>query len=235
MIRAVCFDLDGTLVEDGNLGEAVLRASQAVAAMRDGIEASQLTSINREVFTAAWQETESDFIHGKRSGDEISRDVWRRALSELGFDDAALAETAFRLFARETIASYRLYDDALAVLESLGRRMPLAVITNGTSDVQRRKLVTTGIEWRFRAVMVSGELGTPNPDARIFLGAAELMGVEPSDVLHVGDSLEADVAGALGAGMTGVWINRHGRSRDASQAEPHHEISSLGELPGLLR
>lgn len=243
-IRAVSFDLDGTLLRDAfptlvsrpsdSLDEAVLAASRALAAQRPDIEAERLAEMNRQVFDANWRENERAFITGTMSGDEISREVWRRALSFLGYDDAALVETAFEVFRRELTAGYRLYDDARPVLGALGKRVPLAVITNGASDVQRRKLVATGIESRFVAVMVSGELGTPKPMPSIFLRAAQLLGVEPAAVLHVGDSLEADVGGAIDAGMTAVWLNRDGHKRTASDPEPHHEIGSLSELTELL-
>ncbi|HEU0074758.1 MAG TPA: HAD family hydrolase [Dehalococcoidia bacterium] len=233
-VRAVCFDLDGTLLSDEPLDEAILQASRELAAHQPQIEPAQLASINRQVFLAGWRETEHAFIHGTISGDEISRRVWRMALSALGFNDAALTEIAFGVFSREVTAGYRLCDDALPILDALGPRMPLALITNGASDVQRRKLVATGIESRFAAVLVSGELGTPKPMASIFLRAAELLGVEPANILHVGDSLEADVGGAMGAGMTAVWLNRDGRKRTACDPEPHHEIASLSELAQLL-
>jgi len=233
-IRAVFFDLDGTLLEEGNLDVAVRNTAKAIADLVPGLDPARLASINRQVFIEHWRETEEAFVTGARSGDEISLDIWRHALTGLGIDEPRLPEKALEIFVREANASYRLYEDVLPVLDALGSRRPLAVITNGASDVQRRKVAATGIESRFGAVMVSGELGTPKPDPRIFLRAAELLGVEPSAVLHVGDMLESDVGGAIAAGMTGIWLNRHERSRDTSDPAPAHEIRSLSELPGLL-
>jgi len=233
-IGAVFFDLDGTLVDDDSLGEPIRVTAEAIAATRPGIQAQELEDINRDVFRSYWRETEQPFLLGTMSGDEISREVWRRTLASIAIHDSTVVESAFETFTREAMNSYRLYDDALTILESLGSRMPLAVITNGASDVQRRKLTSTGIESRFKAIMVSGELGVPKPDVRIFLRAAQSLSVEPAAVLHVGDSLESDVAGAKATGMTAVWLNRHGRKRAQAQPEPHHEISSLRELPGIL-
>jgi FMN phosphatase YigB (HAD superfamily) len=55
------------------------------------------------------------------------------------------------------------------------------------------------------------------------------LGLAAHEVLHVGDSLTADVAGARAAGIRTAWINRHGH------AAPHdlpigYEITNLGEL-----
>ena len=233
-IKAVCFDLDGTLMEDKPLGSgAVLRASEAVAAMRETIDPTQLSTINRDVFQAGWRETEKAFVEGTRSGDNITREIWRRTLAELGLDDPDIVQTAFDVFTREVIGGYQLHDDAVTALDALAH-LPLAVITNGASAVQRRKLVATGIEVRFRAVLVSGELGAPKPDRRIFLRASELLSTPTDEMLHVGDLLESDVDGALNAGLTAVWLNRHGKTRAHGDPTPHHEIASLSELPGLL-
>jgi HAD superfamily hydrolase (TIGR01549 family) len=233
-IQAVCFDLDGTLVLDSNLDIAVRNTAKAIADLAPGLDPARLAGINHQVFVEYWREMEEAFVTGTRSGDEISLDVWRQSLRGLGLDEHGLPEKALEIFAAEASASYQLYEDALPVLEALGARMPLAVITNGASDVQRRKLVATGIESRVAAVLVSGELGTPKPMASIFLRAAKLLGIGPAEVLHVGDSTEADVGGAIGAGMTAVWLNRDGRKRTSSDPEPHHEIASLAELPALL-
>ncbi len=72
------------------------------------------------------------------------------------------------------------------------------------------------------------------PDRAIFNLALERVGATAQEAMHVGGSLSSDVAGALGAGLTAVWLNRSGESRDKIQPEPHYEINSLAELPGLL-
>lgn len=53
----------------------------------------------------------------------------------------------------------------------------------------------------FDATPFSDEIGYGKPDPRIFLMAAEMLGLKPSSILHVGDNLENDVRGAQSAGM----------------------------------
>ena len=57
-----------------------------------------------------------------------------------------------------------------------------------------------------RVVVDSGRVGVEKPDARIFEILAERLGTSMSEVVHVGDSLAADVMGALAAGMCAVWF-----------------------------
>ena len=61
-------------------------------------------------------------------------------------------------------------------------------------------------------VVSSAAAGVRKPGAAIFLRALELAGVQPGQALHVGDSLEEDVAGAVAAGVPALWLNRAGGS-----------------------
>ena len=70
------------------------------------------------------------------------------------------------------------------------------------------------------------------PDPRIFSIAASRAGFPPSQILHVGDSLEEDVQGAKSIGMIPVWINR--TVRESSELDVGYEIASLRELLDLL-
>ena len=66
--------------------------------------------------------------------------------------------------------------------------------------------------------VTSEHAGSFKPEEAIFRYALERAGVEPNEAVHVGDSLEADVAGALGAGMRAVWLNATGRGTWSSMA-----------------
>jgi len=65
----------------------------------------------------------------------------------------------------------------------------------------------------------------------VFQKALERLGLQPHDVLHVGDSDVDDVKGAKAAGLRVAWVNRDGRSRHSDVPEPDFEIP---DLTGLL-
>ena len=98
----------------------------------------------------------------------------------------------------------------MATIERLqGAGLRVGVLTNGPSEIQRRKLRATGVEGAVDAVLVSEELGVAKPDVRAFALAAAALGTEPSATAMVGDSLLNDVAGGLAAGCAPVvWIAR---------------------------
>lgn len=69
----------------------------------------------------------------------------------------------------------------------------------------------TGLRPFVETVVFSYACGKLKPDPGIFRLAAERLGVEPAECLMVGDNLQADIWGALGAGMHAYWVNRSGR------------------------
>ena len=120
------------------------------------------------------------------------------------------------------------------MLDALAPRFPLALITNGASDTQRSSLQAFGLEGRFDPVIVSGEVGLAKPNVAVFGLVSDKLGLRHDEVLHVGDSLRLDVAGAKAAGMLAVWLNRNGRARAAGDPEPDAETRSLSGLASVI-
>lgn len=84
-------------------------------------------------------------------------------------------------------------------------------------------------------MVVSEECGWAKPDSRIFARACELGRAKPSDVVHVGDREDLDAQGALRAGLRAVWLARHDAA-PAVQLDPEiARITTLLDLPGLVR
>jgi putative hydrolase of the HAD superfamily len=80
------------------------------------------------------------------------------------------------------------------------------------------------------------EFGVGKPDPRIFHAAASSTGFTAQEVLHIGDDVALDVAGALAVGMQTAWVNRAGTADSApghawpQDAQPHLTVSSLDQL-----
>ena len=107
----------------------------------------------------------------------------------------------------ENLFNYSLpYDDAAETLKELRKRGYLVgMISNGVSQAQRLKLVNAGLADLVDSITVSGDIGIKKPDVRLFLHAAEKLGVKPGESMMVGDIFARDVLGAYRAGMTPVW------------------------------
>jgi putative hydrolase of the HAD superfamily len=84
------------------------------------------------------------------------------------------------------------------------RSLKIGLICNtgrGPGHALRELIRREGVLDYFDATVFSDEVGYGKPDPRIFLTAAERLGLQPSNILHVGDNVENDVSGAQRAGM----------------------------------
>jgi putative hydrolase of the HAD superfamily len=128
--------------------------------------------------------------------------------------------------------------DGLRAVAALG--LPMAVVSNsdGTVEADLRRLGVchaagqTGTGVPVGIVVDSAVVGVAKPDPAIFSVALDALGVPPSGaVVHVGDSLRYDVAGAVAAGLQPVHMDPYGFC-PAPDGHPH--IRQLADLPALL-
>lgn len=233
-VRAVCLDLDGTLLRDDHVDGVVRAVAARLAERYDGIDADALAVANERAWWEYWPEVGDAWLRGDVEPDSVPIEVWRRALAEVGVTDASAAAEAHALHTATETTAFRLYEESAEVLQRLrARGIPIALITNGPSGLQRGKLRATGIEAAFDVVIVSGEHGVHKPDPEIFALALAGLGSSADETLHVGDNLVADVAGARDAGLTAVWIDRSQAALpDADR--PDTVIAGLRELYGML-
>jgi putative hydrolase of the HAD superfamily len=118
-----------------------------------------------------------------------------------------------------------LYDDVRPALERLRSEYRLFAVSNGNADLNR-----CGIADLFDGHITASAAGAAKPDARIFAHLLRVAGVEPIEVLHIGDDPLADVVGATQAGMQAVWLNRDARTWPAQFAAPLRTVSTLAEI-----
>lgn len=233
---ALTLDLDDTLLDGDGLEESIVQVCDALAAAYPGLDPAALRSANARAWMEYWQEVEGDWTLGRLDSAAFSLEGWRRTLLACGCNADDAAETARDLHRQFARATHRLYDDAQGLFDFVAEAgLPIALVTNGASDVQREKLEVLGLADRFVAIVVSGELGVAKPDALPFDVAVRALGSDPSRTWHVGDNLAKDVQGARGAGLVSVWLNRRRQRRGAGDPEPDVEVDSLSSLLGLLR
>jgi len=146
---------------------------------------------------------------------------------------AALPDEVRRTLALEDIEAAMLealrfapYDEvpeALRALRAEGLR--LVVVSNWDRSLHD-VLHAAGLSSHLHGVLTSAEVGVAKPDPAIFSRALSVAGAPASAVLHVGDRLDEDVAGARAAGIEPVLVVRDGRTPPAGV----RVIGSLAEL-----
>jgi putative hydrolase of the HAD superfamily len=161
--------------------------------------------------------------------EEIRFQAFERTVELVGCADDDLAADLNALYLKHRFEDIELYPDVIATLDSLRTRFGIGLLSNGNSYPER-----CGLADRFSFTVFSQDVGVEKPDSRIFATACKQAGCRPAELMHVGDSLETDVAGARGAGAISVWLNRYGVMNNTA-VQPHHEIRSLAQLPAILK
>lgn len=218
-IRAVLFDLGGTLV--------------------DYHDFAHWTDLARRCFVDAEEEEMAHaFFDVERETDARERvsytEFWRRTLSRAsGKEVERPAAERFLALIREQPGFNRLYSDTRRCLEELrseGRR--LAVVSNSSSEARCRAILhETGILPFFDKVLSSGTEGVEKPAPEIFHRAAARLKVRPDEAFYVGNLAFTDAQAAREAGLGAIWLNRAG----TGLSEDPPEITSLLEVPLWLR
>ena len=140
---------------------------------------------------------------------------------------AKLIDEISKLYIERLSKHTHLFKDTVALLEYLFSKYKLHIITNGFENVQQRKLQNSGIARFFDVVLTAEKAGCKKPHPTIFITALEEAKVLPENALMIGDSLEADIQGALKLGMQAIHFNSH--SEDL-----HQECLIVNELAVLM-
>ena len=157
----------------------------------------------------------------------LREQTYRRLAQMCGYDESLYAE-AVAVFQRAR-NEVTLYTDVEPALRSLSGSHRLLALTNGNAD-----LSAIGLEVFFDGIYTARDLGCAKPDPKVFLAVCKHAGVEPGEVLHVGDDPRNDVDAPRAMGMAAVWVNRRDRVWPADLELPVHEISDLTPLAVML-
>jgi 2-haloacid dehalogenase len=223
--ETLLFDLDNTLFDASSCEPAAFDYALTTGGVPDAGRYWQTFS---EINDALWeavvrQEMTPNQVQARRFRDLV-------AAAQLDTDPELLADEYL-----VGMGAYgELYPGAREILEQLGRRAALALVTNGLGRVVRARIDRLELEPIFDAILISGEADTSKPGKRIFeLAFTALHGPDKDTALMIGDSLSSDMAGAANFGIAGCWYNPTGKPRP-SDLPIAHEIVSLQELPHLV-
>jgi 5'-nucleotidase len=182
---------------------------------------------------------------------EINHACWR-AYEQGKIDRQTLTRSRFELFFEkigvkgvdplEFNAAYLSHlpghpyflEGARNAIKVVGEHFKMGIITNGLQEVQRPRLLESGIDHHFEVIVVSGEIGLAKPDPAYFAHAHREMNMPAKDrVMVVGDSLFSDMHGGITYGFRTCWYNPSG-SPATDDIQPDHQVGSHAELIELL-
>lgn len=218
-IKAVLFDLGGTLVKTSPISETMKEILEIY-----GVERSP------EEIERARKATEKhvDIKELPTLGDEFWIRWNTQILERLGVCGkvSLLAEKITKLWwCHAKVELYPEVEKTLNLLKQSG--LKIGLITNGLESDVREILPKVGLVEFFDVEITSDTVGKMKPSKEIFLCALEKLGVMPHEALFVGDMVKHDYKGAKECGLKALLIDRENRVKEG-------DVEKIGSLTELL-
>lgn len=228
-IKAILLDIDDTLL-DFQLG-SLQSMQHAFADMGLHFE-PEMFDVFRNISNKLWHQIET----GELTREKLFEVRWNRILEVLGIKaDGITLEKTFHAYLQQSAIPV---DGALSMLQYLHTRgYLLACASNAPYEQQLRRLRDAGMFSYLQDVFASEKIGYAKPDKRFFQACHtalchKIPGLKPAQMLMIGDSVTADIAGAQAFGMHTIWFCRDPALSPCVHAE--HTITSLNQVCALL-
>lgn len=216
MIKAVLFDLDGTLL---NRDESV---KKFIERQYDRLY-KQVGHIPKEKYVSRFIELDN---HGY---------VWKDKVYQQLVDEFAITDITWEELLQDYIREFKNhcvpFPNLIEMLEELKRNdFVLGMITNGYGQFQMDNIKALGIEPYFDAILVSEWEGIKKLDPQLFIRALEKLKILPHESIFIGDHPVNDVKAAQNIGMKGIWK----RDFQWDHVEADAILNDLSELPVII-
>jgi putative hydrolase of the HAD superfamily len=230
--RALLLDLDDTLLQsyDGH-EQCWADLCERFASRLGQVGSTELFQGIRHTARWYWSVPERSRL-GRLDLRGARRTIVRRALERLGIDAVEVGEELADTYTAIREERVRPHSGALEVLRAVrAKGVRTGLLTNGSSEFQRRKIERFSLEPLLDVIVIEGEFGVGKPDDRVFLHALESLAVEPPDAWMVGDNLHADIEPAQRLGIFAIWVDQAGAGPPSEAGVyPDRTIRSLSEL-----
>ena len=204
MIRAILWDVDGTLLDFHSAEAAAIRAlfeKYGFGSCTDAMLADY-----SQINAGYWRKLET----GELTKPQVLTGRFETFFRKYGLDTSRVADfnADYQLALGDTICFCPNAQETLLALK--GRALQCAV-TNGTIMAQKKKLALSGLDQVFDHIFISDEIGIDKPNAAFFQAVWQKIGnFDPHEVLIVGDSLTSDIKGGNNVGIKTCWYNPKG-------------------------
>ena len=123
-----------------------------------------------------------------------------------------------------------VFDSTYDVLDYLNAKYELHIITNGFEEAQEKKMKASNLRKYFNTVTNSEMVGVKKPNPKIFNFAMDLANAKPEHSVMIGDSLEADIKGAIDVGMQALYFDY----KNLDYNDSYQRITHLSALKDLF-
>ena len=203
--KAIFIDIDDTLLDYiPCCREAFDAAMRNITPSLEEREEERLFHLFFEISGRLFSEAK----HGKYTIAEVMDLYPKEFIAAIGYPESAVDpfKHAFRAAWGETHTLVPEAKEMLDILRTKGYRLFAA--SNSFGHLQRRRLERAGILPYFEDTYISMDIGYDKPDIRFFQEALRRCGLQPNEVLMIGDSMTTDILGAQAAGIEALFFDR---------------------------
>lgn len=224
-IKAILIDIDNTILDFNKSADF----SSVSLARERGIELPENYS---EVFLRINNYLWTEFENGSITKSDIYDRRWPTIFSELGIAaDGHSFEDGFRKKMRTVALPVDGADD---ILSYLAEKYDVYAATNASRLQQENRLRSCGFDKYLKGFFTSEELGFQKPSKEFFALCCEaLYPIKKSEIILIGDSINADIIGAKNFGLTTIWFNFDGKEYDTYNFTDYR-VNNLCEIKNIL-
>ena len=206
--RHIFFDLDHTIWDfDKNAQEALQELYLIYRLQEIGLNSADIFI---ETYTRNNHKLWADYHTGKITKEALRAARFKTTFLELGVNPDSIPSTFEDDYVSLCPTKTNLFPGAHETLQYLSEKYTLHIISNGFKESSELKMTNTDLGRYFKHFIISEIVGFNKPDVKIFTYALTLAGAKKEESLMIGDSLEADVYGAINFGMDAIHFNPNG-------------------------
>ncbi len=227
-LRAVFLDIGDTVMRPNPSWEHVY--AMAFEEFGVDVDIDELHAALRAAYHHGGWGMEGGFEPTEETSFQRTVAIDATAIAELGLDP--MPDAFYRRLSELFMVTghWHIFDDAYPALTELRRRgLTVGAVSNWVWNLPEL-LHSLELVSHFDFIAASARIGFEKPHPRIFEWALDKAGVQPGEVIHVGDHVDADVEGARGLGIGAVLIDRVGRYEADMVPAGVPVIRSLEEL-----
>lgn len=204
----IFFDLDHTIWDFDKNAEETLQELFLVYDLPGlGLHSADLFI---ETYTRNNHQLWADYHTGKISKQALRETRFKKTFLDLGLSPDVIPDQFEDDYVAICPTKTNLFEGAHETLQYLHGKYTMHLITNGFKESQDLKIRGAGLGKYFDQIIVSEDVGVNKPDPAIFQHALNVAGADKETSIMIGDSLEADVMGALNFGMDAIYFNPAG-------------------------